>query len=172
MNWYAGCTVSKPCRGIAFCTRGSWASKVMMLSTPMLTSSCSASAQSRDSREVLLCWRLSYRKGMMTVIRRALPPTAAWYASDPDSDPRETYDSHYHTGNKTWSSSVHLLTGRDRYRGQILRSDPLLHRNRNGVLLRPTDKSLSDKPAKARDSLCSLSLSALHFTRYWSTFSA
>ena len=34
-------------------------------------------AQSRDSREVRLCWRLSYRNGMITLIRRALPSTAA-----------------------------------------------------------------------------------------------
>ena len=31
----------------------------------------------RDSLAVLLCCRLSYRKGIITVIRLALPPTAA-----------------------------------------------------------------------------------------------
>ena len=53
------CTVSKPFRGMAFWTRGSCASKVMMLSTPMRTSSFKPRAQSRDSRPERLCWRLS-----------------------------------------------------------------------------------------------------------------
>ena len=47
--------VSKPFNGIAFCTRGSCASNVMMLSTPIAVSSCNAKAQSKDSREVRLC---------------------------------------------------------------------------------------------------------------------
>ena len=38
-NIFLGCTVSNPCRGVAFCTRASCASKVMMFSTPILTSS-------------------------------------------------------------------------------------------------------------------------------------
>ncbi len=35
--------------GTAFCTRASWASKVMMLDTPIRSSSCSETAQSRFS---------------------------------------------------------------------------------------------------------------------------
>ena len=35
------------------------------------------SAQSNDSLDVRLCWRLSYKNGIITVILRAFPPTAA-----------------------------------------------------------------------------------------------
>ena len=37
----------------------------------------SASAQSRDSLPVRLCWRLSYKNGMITLIRLAFPAMAA-----------------------------------------------------------------------------------------------
>ena len=46
-----------PVSGMAFCTRGSCASKVMILLTPIASSSCRAMAQSSDSRPLRLCWR-------------------------------------------------------------------------------------------------------------------
>ena len=39
INWYAGAKLSNPCKGIAFCTRGSCASNVIILSTPIAVSS-------------------------------------------------------------------------------------------------------------------------------------
>ena len=39
-------------------------------------------AQSRDSRPERLCWRLSYRNGIITLILRALPPMEAMIGLD------------------------------------------------------------------------------------------
>jgi hypothetical protein len=66
-NWYVGMKLSNPVSGIEFCTRGSCASNVIILLTPISTSSESAKAQSKDSLFVFLCCLLSYKKGMMTL---------------------------------------------------------------------------------------------------------
>ena len=64
--------MSNPVRGIEFCTLGSCASNVIILLTPISTSSASARAQSRDSLFVFLCCLLSYKKGMITLTLFAL----------------------------------------------------------------------------------------------------
>ncbi len=63
--------MSNPFKGMELSILGSCASKVIMLLTPYCISSLSAIELSSDSSLLRLCCLLSYKNGIMTVIRFA-----------------------------------------------------------------------------------------------------